>query len=55
MRRQQRARFDGQGVSYGAIKRVMKEVAWVPYTFAIEVAGNTPPKMISLERAVRSK
>ena len=52
---ERRTRFDGQGLSYGEIKRVTKEIASVPLTFEIDVGGNTPPKMIALERALRAK
>jgi hypothetical protein len=31
---------------------VKKEVAQLPFTFDIEVGGNTPPKMLYIERAV---
>lgn len=50
-----RVRFDGRGVSYGPVKTVTREVAAVPHTFAIDVGGNTPPKMLALERAVRAR
>jgi hypothetical protein len=52
---ERRTRFEGQGVTYGEIKRVTKEATSLPCTFTVEVGGNTPPKMISLERAVRAK
>jgi hypothetical protein len=50
-----RKRFDGSGITYGPVKTVTKEVTALPFTFEIDVGGNTPPKMISLERAVRAK
>lgn len=50
-----RTRFEGQDVSYGPVKTVMKEAAALPFTLDIDVGGNTPPKMISLERAVRGR
>jgi hypothetical protein len=51
----ERKRFDGQGVSYGEVKTVRKEITSVPFTFEVQVGGNTPPKMISLERALKAK
>jgi hypothetical protein len=50
-----RQRFDGEGLTMGEVQRVTKEVTSVPFTFDINVRGNTPPKMISLERRVRAK
>ena len=50
-----RDRYDGKGVKYGETKTVTKTVDTVPYSFDIEVGGNTPPKMISLTRAVKAK
>lgn len=52
---EKRARYDGRNISYGTTKSVTKIITSVPYTFEIEVGGNTPPKMLSLERAVWSK
>src|SRR5262249_41752312 len=52
---QKRQRFEGQGLTYGEPKTVTKEVTALPFTFDIEVGGNTPPKMVSLERSVRGK
>jgi hypothetical protein len=50
-----RTRFDGKGVRYGETKTVTKEVTSLPLTFDIEVGGNTPPKMLYLERSVRDR
>lgn len=50
-----RKRYDGQGLAYGEMKTVQKEIGTLPFTFDLQVGGNTPPKMISLERAVRAK
>jgi len=50
-----RNRFDGNGLTYGPTKTVTKEITSLPFNFEIDVEGNTPPKMLSLERAVRSK
>jgi hypothetical protein len=48
-----RNRFEDQGVSFGTAKTVSHEGAATPWT--IEVGGNTPPKMLFLEYAVRGK
>lgn len=50
-----RAHFDGIGLQYGETKRVTKEITSSPFTFTIDVGGNTPPKMLFLERAVRAQ
>jgi hypothetical protein len=50
-----RQSFDGRGIKYGEVKTVTKEFTALPATFAIDVGGNTPPRMISLERAVRTR
>lgn len=52
---EKRNRYDGNGVKYGEVKTVSKEVTSLPYTFDISVGGNTPPKMVSLERALKAK
>jgi hypothetical protein len=52
---ERRTRFDGREVTYGKVKKVTKKVTSLPYTFEIHVKGNTPPRMISLERVVRGK
>lgn len=48
-----RTRWDGRGLIYGPVKTVTKEITSVPFSFQIKVGGNTPPKMLSLERIVR--
>ena len=48
-------RYDGQGLKYGEVKTVTKEIASLPFTFDVQVGGNTPPKMISLERSLKAK
>jgi hypothetical protein len=48
-----RSRYDTQGVTYGAAKTATHEGPASPWT--IEVGGNTPPKMLYLEYAVRGK
>ena len=50
-----RQRWDGKGVTYGETKTVAKEITSLPFTFEIDVGGNTPPKMLSIERAVVGK
>jgi hypothetical protein len=50
-----RKRYDGQGLAYGETKTVRQEIASLPFSFEVQVGGNTPPKMISLERAIRAK
>ena len=52
---EKRNRYDGNGLKYGEVKTVTKEAASLPFTFDVEVGGNTPPKMLSLERSVRAK
>ena len=48
-------RYDGQGLAYGETKSVRQEITSLPFSFEVQVGGNTPPKMISLERAIRAK
>jgi hypothetical protein len=50
-----RTRWDGNGITYGPTKTVTKEITSLPLSFEIAVGGNTPPKMLSLERAVRGR
>jgi hypothetical protein len=50
-----RKRFDGGDVTYGPTRTVTREITALPYTFAIEVGGTTPPRMIALERGVRGQ
>lgn len=50
-----RKRWDGQGVSYAAPKEVSQELGAGSASLPVEVGGNTPPKMLSLEYAVRAK
>lgn len=50
-----RTQFTGQGLQYSEPKTVTREITALPFSFEIEVGGNTPPKMISLERAVRAR
>jgi hypothetical protein len=52
---EKRKRFDGQGLSYGEPKTLTKEISTLPFTFEVQVGGNTPPKMISLERSLKAK
>lgn len=50
-----RTRWDGNGVTYGETKTVTREITSLPSSFEIEVGGNTPPKMLALERVVRAR
>jgi len=50
-----RKRWDGQGIAYGEPKTVRQEITTLPFRFEIQVGGNTPPKMISMERSIRAK
>lgn len=50
-----RTRWEGQGVTYGEPRLHRQEISALPCTYRIDVGGNTPPKMISLEYAVRGK
>jgi hypothetical protein len=49
-----RKRYDGK-VSYGEPRMLVKEITQLPFTYEIEVGGNTPPRMLSLGRALRAK
>ena len=44
-----RKRWDGQGVAYGEVKTAAKDVDRLPASFTVDVGGNTPPRMLSLE------
>jgi hypothetical protein len=50
-----RTRWDGRGIKYGPVRNVTKEFSQTPFSFEIDVGGNVPPKMISMERSVRGK
>ena len=50
-----RNQFNGQGLTYGEIKTVSKEIAALPFTFDIDVGGTTPPKMLYIERTLKAK
>jgi hypothetical protein len=50
-----RTRWDGAGITYGPPKIVAQEITRLPAQFDIVVAGNTPPKMLFLERAVKAR
>ena len=47
--------FNGHGLLYSRIKTVAKEFSNSPFSFDLDVGGNTPPKMITFERSVRSR
>lgn len=50
-----RKQYNGAGVIYGETKTVTKEITALPFNFDIDVGGNTPPKMLYFERAVKAK
>ena len=50
-----RPQWNGHGLTYSAEKFLTKELNSTPVTFDITAGGNTPPKMLYIERAVRSK
>ncbi|HEY3320269.1 MAG TPA: hypothetical protein VGP72_07380 [Planctomycetota bacterium] len=50
-----RNQYNGAGITYGETKTVSKEITSSPCTFDIDVGGNTPPKMLYIERALKGK
>jgi hypothetical protein len=44
-----RTRWDGQGVAYGETKTASRAFSGLPGSFTVDVGGNTPPRMLSLE------
>ncbi|MGD0088405.1 MAG: hypothetical protein ABSE73_00630, partial [Planctomycetota bacterium] len=50
-----RNQYNGAGITYGEAKIAKKEATQLPLTFDIEVGGNTPPKMLCIERALSGK
>ncbi|MCY3022591.1 MAG: hypothetical protein NTW87_26725 [Planctomycetota bacterium] len=50
-----RNQYNGAGITYGETKVVKKEVTQLPFTFDIDAGGNTPPKMLYIERALSGK
>lgn len=50
-----RNQYDGKNILYTDPKTVTKEVTALPFTFEIDVGGNTPPKMVSVERGIKGK
>jgi hypothetical protein len=50
-----RSQFNGTQVAYGETRTATREITELPCTFAIEVGGTTPPRMVSIERAVHSR
>lgn len=48
-----RNQFDGKGLKYSDIKTITKRITSVPYSFDITAGGNSPPKMLYIERAVK--
>ncbi len=49
-----RQRWDGTGINYSEAKAVTRELDGKATDFDLTVAGNTPPKMLYIERSVRS-
>ena len=47
-----RERWDGRGLTYQPTRIVTERITSLPRTFTIEVGGNTPPRMISMERSI---
>jgi len=50
-----RNQYNGQGLTYSDTKTVTKEIDKLPFTFDVTVGGNSPPKMLALERALKAK
>jgi hypothetical protein len=50
-----RNQFNGSQVSYGEVRTVTHEITTLPSTFTITVAGNTPPRMLFLERSLLTR
>ena len=50
-----RKQWNGAGLSYGAEQTATRDLAGGATSFDIEVAGNTAPKMLFIERAVRAR
>ena len=50
-----RKQWNGAGLSYGAEQTATRDLAGGATSFDIEVAGNTAPKMLFIERAVRAQ
>jgi hypothetical protein len=49
-----RSSFNGSEVTYGEARTVTKQVTALPCTFTIDVGGNTPPRMVSIARALKA-
>ena len=49
-----RQRWDGKGITYNQETSITRDLTGKAAHFDIAVAGNTPPKMLFLERSVRS-
>ena len=50
-----RKQWNGSGLSYGAELTATRDLSGSTASFDIEVAGNTAPKMLFVERAVRAR
>jgi len=47
--------FNGRDVVYGPIRTVTRQFTRAPFSFDLDVGGDTPPKMISVERSLRAQ
>lgn len=50
-----REQWNGSGLRYGMEKTATRDLAENAASFDIEVAGNTPPKMLFIERSMRAR
>ncbi len=50
-----RQRWDGTGITYNEPQIVTRSIDSLPATFEITAGGNTPPKMLYLERSLRAR
>lgn len=52
----ERKRFgQADALRYGEVKTVTRKITTLPCTFTLEVGGNSPPKMLYMEREIRGK
>ena len=49
-----RSSFNGAEVTYGEARTVTREATALPCTFTIDVGGTTPPRMLSISRALKA-
>ena len=52
---QKRSRWTGKNLVYSEMKTITKQITQLPFTFDLEVGGNTAPKMLALERKVQER